>query len=70
MKFIITEKQNENSQRVGVQIDVKSLTAAKRYATKSQCFIGTILVIESVEGHTLAVKEKNGKWVEERFLAS
>ena len=60
--YTITEKQNKNSTRDGVEIILNSLTSAKRYATKNQCFQGTFLEI-SEGGIVVAQKEDGGKWV-------
>ena len=68
MKYIMTEKQNTQSDREGVQIEAKTLTAAKRIATYNQVFSGTVLVLETIEGNTVAVKESNKKWVEQSYF--
>ena len=62
--FTIIEAQNVNSVRDGVTVELNSLSAAKRYATKNQSFFGTALMIE-VDGVRVARKshEKNSKWV-------
>ena len=62
--FTIIEAQNTNSIREGVSVELSDLSAAKRYATKNQCFYGTALMIE-VDGVLVAQKshEKNSKWV-------
>jgi hypothetical protein len=58
--YTIIEVQNVNSQRDGVQIQVKDLASAKRAANKAQCFHGTTLKIEA-NGVLLAYKT-NGRW--------
>jgi len=58
----MTEKQNTNSQREGVTFEAKNLTAAKRKASSLQAFDGTIIELE-LNGDTVAVKEKDGKWI-------
>ena len=55
--FIIIEKQNNNSQRDGMTIEAKNLTAAKRAATKAQIFVGTVLTIENESGEIVSSKE-------------
>ena len=60
--YIITEKQNLNSSREGIKIEVKNLAAAKRAATKSQAFHGTVLTIETESGAMLATKEDKQPW--------
>ena len=66
--YTLIEKQNSNSQREGVEFEAKNLTQAKRKATKLQCFEGTFL--ELCEGlNTVAVKEANGKWIEQSCFA-
>ena len=63
MKVIITEKQNLQSLRTGEIVEVTTLTAAKRAATKNQAFYGTVLTIESESGSMLAYKEDGKSWV-------
>lgn len=58
--YTITEKQNVNSTRIGEVVEAKSLSDAKRIASRSQCFCGTVMTIEH-EGHMFAYK-KNGSW--------
>ena len=62
--FTIIEAQNVNSVRDGVTVELNSLSAAKRYATKNQSFFGTALIIE-VDGVRVAQKshENKSKWV-------
>ena len=62
--FTIIEAQNVNSVRDGVTVELNSLSAAKRYATKNQSFFGTALMIE-VDGVRVAQKshENKSKWV-------
>lgn len=59
--YIITEQQNQESVRQGETIQAKSLASAKRTASNRQMFIGTVMVIENVYGHLMAVKSE-GKW--------
>lgn len=61
--YIITEKQNTNSTRKGEAIQAKSLTQAKRAASRMQGFEGTVMTIESENGHEISYKE-DGKWVD------
>lgn len=63
--YIITEKQNFNSQREGTQVECKGLTAAKRLASKNQLFQGTVLEIAAPNGAVLSRKNTNGKWENE-----
>lgn len=67
-KYMISEQQNSLSGREPVVVLAKNLTCAKRHATKNQVFQGTILVIENEVGETLAVKERNGKWIEQSYF--
>ena len=67
MKMI--EKQNFNSEREAVEIKAKTLTSAKREATRRQSSQRSIIEIVGDNGETLAVKEKNGKWIEEVYFA-
>jgi hypothetical protein len=60
--YIITEKQNAQSRRAGSKIEARSLSDAKRAASREQMFKGTTLTIESNAGELLAVKE-DGRWV-------
>jgi hypothetical protein len=65
--YTVVEKQNSNSVREGTDFEANSLTAAKRMATRKQCFQGTFL--ELLEGiYTVAVKESNGKWVDQDYF--
>lgn len=63
MNVIITEKQTLQSIRDGYTTEVKTLTAAKRQASKNQAFYGTVLTIESEDGNMLAYKEDGKNWV-------
>ena len=58
--YTITEQQDINSYRKGVEILAKSLTAAKRVASKNQAFFGTVLEISDSSG-VVSIKE-DGKW--------
>ncbi len=58
--YTIIEVQNANSTREGVEIQAKDLASAKRTATKSQFFHGTVLKV-LMNGQLLAIKE-NGAW--------
>ena len=58
--YTITELDNYNSTRVGNIIKCKNLTTAKKMASRSQAFYGTVLTI-SVDGNVISYKE-NGKW--------
>ncbi len=61
MKYSIIEAQNIYSSRGMVEINAVSLTAAKRAATKTQMFQGTVLRLFDDKGWLLAYKE-SGKW--------
>ena len=57
--YTIIEAQNVNSTREGTEIQAKNLASAKRAASKSQCFQGTVLKIEQ-NGRMVAYKDANG----------
>lgn len=59
--YYIKELQDANSYRKGRRLEAKSLTSAKRVASRERMFQGTVLVIESEQGHRLSVKE-NKYW--------
>lgn len=61
MKYIISEVQNLFSEREGHEYEAESLSQAKRFASKIQCFCSTVLKIEDVSGNLIAYKQ-NGKW--------
>ena len=61
-KYIISEVQNVNSQREGHEYESESLSQSKRFASKVQCFYGTVLKIEDEGGHLVAYKQ-DGKWI-------
>lgn len=63
-QYIIKEVQNLNSERKGTKIEVTSLLSAKRTASKMQCFQGTVMRIESLNGVLLSYKEYNKSWVD------
>lgn len=66
INYTMTEKQNLNSQRESVVFEAKNLTDAKRKASSLQVFHGTVIELEQ-DGLTVAVKEKNGKWIPNSF---
>lgn len=66
-EFQMIEKENLNSERAAVTIAAISLTAAKRQATLMQAFHGTVIELTK-NGETVAVKEKSGKWIENRYF--
>lgn len=66
--FKLIEKQNVNSERPAVKIQAKNLTGAKIKATNCQCFYNTILELQDLAGNTLAVKEKSGSWIEQKYF--
>ena len=61
--YVIKEVQNMNSDRAATMTVNGSLSAAKRCATKSQSFQGTVLKIENTRGVLIAYK-KDGKWID------
>ena len=65
--YIMTETQNRNSHREGVKFQSKNLTSAKRKATSLQVFEGTFLEL-CEDGVTVAVKESNGKWINQKYF--
>ena len=67
--YTMTEKENFNSERDSVEFTAKTLTSAKVKSSKMQAFHGTVLELE-VDGVTVAVKEKNGKWIEQEYFAA
>lgn len=62
--YVIKEVQNINSDREGIHIETVSLSQAKRIASKKQCFHGTVMRIETVNGFWLAHKEDGKRWVD------
>lgn len=63
MLYTICEKQNVNSCREGITREFKSLTSAKRYASRNQIFQESVLTIEDNSG-LVSHKEPGGKWVD------
>lgn len=63
MKFLVKESNHENDHREPVNIEVDSLSQAKRLASVKQLSKGTVLTIETEGGTRLSVK-KYGKWVD------
>ena len=59
--YVIKEVQNLNSDRAATMTVNGSLAAAKRCATKSQSFNGSVLKIENTRGVLIAYKQ-GGKW--------
>jgi hypothetical protein len=59
--YKITELQNANSTRKGEMVEAKSLTEAKRKASRMQMFQGTALEVADADGLILSTKE-NGAW--------
>jgi hypothetical protein len=64
--FIIHELQNLESVRKGIYF-FGTLTQAKRAATKSQVFCGTVLKITDDNGRTISTKT-NKKWVDHEIF--
>jgi len=62
MYYVIKELQTENSERKGVTIEAKNLTAAKRAASRRQAYYGTYIRLETLDGMWLAVKFPDGHW--------
>jgi len=68
MQYRITEVQNAQSHRgrlAHVVINASSLTAAKRYASRSRMFKGTVLIVRSENGAPLSSWE-DGRWIDAR----
>ena len=59
--FIIIEAQSIGSMRDGYAVEVSSLAAAKRIASRKQMFQKTMLTISTDCGAVVATKE-NGVW--------
>jgi hypothetical protein len=62
MKFIIKEQKTHTSYDEGYEVNVKNLTAAKIIAGKNQKFPRTHLLIESMDGDVLAIRDDFGRW--------
>lgn len=68
MRFIIREKQSLSGYRDGKEIKAAGLTFAKRYATASRAFQGTVLTIETGGGidamdtGVLVAYKRDGRW--------
>jgi ribosomal protein L35AE/L33A len=60
--YIIKELQNLNSYREGQTVQAESLTAAKRKASKSRVYHGTVLVITDNNGIVLASQWEGKPW--------
>ena len=56
-----TEKQDAQSYREGMEVQAKTLAAAKTMASKYQFYQDTVLEIKDSSGLVLAIKER-GKW--------
>ena len=67
MKFYVAEVQNVNSVRKAEEISARDLTEAKRKASRSQAFCGTVLVIGTEINEDGFIKDpmvykESGKW--------
>lgn len=62
MKYTVTEKQDINSIRTGVTKEFKTLTSAKKYASRHQAFQGTVLTINDKE--TLVAYRDGVTWID------
>lgn len=62
MEYIVTEKENLNSQRIGYIVETKKLVTAKRLASQNQCFQNTVLTIEwkNANGEIVLLAHKEG----------
>ena len=61
--YTIRELQNCQSYRVEEgKYTCKSLSGAKKLATRMQFYQDTVMIIENEVGERLAIKE-NGKWI-------
>jgi hypothetical protein len=67
MTYYVAEIQNAGSYREADKIEASSLAAAKRIASRNQCFDGTVLEIaESVNEQEFIIdpiaRKENGRW--------
>lgn len=62
--FYIAETQNLASIRATDKVEAKSLTSAKRIASRNQTFQGTVLKIFDAAGYLVAAKQDGGQWVD------
>ena len=67
MTYYVAEIQNAGSYREADKIEASSLAAAKRIASRNQCFQGTVLEIgESVNEQGFITdpiaRKENGRW--------
>lgn len=58
--YTISETTHVNAYREGFEYNTNSLAKAKRYASRSQFFLGTVLKIE--EDGILVAYKQGGKW--------
>ena len=63
--YLISEVQNQFSEREATKVTAKNLTAAKTKASKMQCFHGTWLKIHAENGSLLASKSPRNGWFNE-----
>lgn len=59
--YIIIEAQSAGSKRDGYAVEVSSLAAAKRIASRKQMFKQSVLTISTDRGAVIATKE-DGVW--------
>lgn len=64
MKYIVFEKQSVNGTRDASFISYNSLIATKRMASRRQVWQGTVLVIETESGETVAYKKPGEHWTD------
>ena len=62
MTYIISELNHPNSISDGEEYKTKSLSNAKRFATKSQVFYGTFMCIDDARGNRISTRGLDGKW--------
>ena len=60
--YIVTEKQNLQSCRIGEKMRAMSLNDAMRIANAMQQFQGTVMTIDSEFGTPLASKSAGERW--------
>jgi len=69
MEYYTTEKSDQNAIRTWELCNAKTLAAAKRIATKRQCFLGTIVAVAvkhdaDDNGYEQVAYKREGSWVD------
>lgn len=67
-KYIIVETKNLDNVRPNETIQAKSLTSAKKAATRSQVWADSVLSIKTEGGNFLSHKGQNG-WIDAEWLS-